>query len=313
MAGLDPIVRRFPDTRFIVVSSVMESRLMLEAMQAGARHFMMKQELSHGLHDVLRRLCQNAAPSTGQVVSVFSASGGCGATVLAVNLAWEMQAVTGKSAMVVDLDYAYGAVGSYLGVEASYGVIDLQERTGTLDPELIATTCVPYQDKMLVLLSASSARLDGSGGFSRITDTIAACALASPLVVVDAPRLHLPVAAELARSSAVNLVVMQLSVKDVKSARHFLAAMRGFGLPAENFTLLVNRYRRRGSLELDEARRALSGAKVECLSNDFPSVNESINLGQPLGQVAPRSILRKELQQLARGLTVQGRMNGVST
>jgi pilus assembly protein CpaE len=165
---------------------------------------------------------------------------------------------------------------------------------------------------MNVLLSASSARLDGGGTYARLTDTVTACALASPLVVVDAPRLHFPVAAELARASAANLLVMQLTVKDVKSARHFLTCMRRFGLTAENFTLLVNRYRRRGSLELDEARRALHGAKMECLSNDFTSVNESINLGQPLGQVAPRSVLRKELQQLARTLTVQGRMNGVS-
>jgi pilus assembly protein CpaE len=312
MSSLDPIVRRFPETRFIVLSSIMESRLMLEAMQAGARHFMMKQDVPQGLHDVLRRLCQVAAPSTGQVVSVFSASGGCGATMVAVNLAWEMQAVAGKPAMIVDLDYAYGAVSAYLGVEAPYGVIDLQDRVGPLDPELISTTWVPYQDKINVLLSASSARLDGGGSYARLADTVAACALACPLVVVDAPRMHYPVAAELARASAVNLLVMQLTVKDVKSARHFLNSMRALGLPIEQFTLLINRYRRRGSLELEEARRALGGVKIECLSNDFTSIGESINLGQPLAQVAPRSPVRKELQQLARDLTVQGRMNGVS-
>src|SRR5437660_1381587 len=42
LAGLDPIVRRFPDTRFIIISQSMASELMLEAMQTGARHFMGK-------------------------------------------------------------------------------------------------------------------------------------------------------------------------------------------------------------------------------------------------------------------------------
>lgn len=319
LANLDQMVRRFPETRFIVVSSAMDPRLMLEAMQSGARHFMMKSDLAGSLRDVIRRLCYGGASSSGQVVSVFSASGGCGATMVAVNLAWELQAVADKPALLVDLDYSYGAVAAYLGVEGAYGMIDLQERLGPIDPELINTTAVPYHERLRVLVAANPARLGGAGSgadYQRLTDTMAGCALSAPLVVVDAPRLPLRIAADLARASAINLLVMQLTVKDVRSARHFLTAMRNAGIPSENFTLLVNRYRRRSALiELEEARRALDmggGTRIECLSNDFTSVNESINLGRPLEQVAPRSPVRKELHALAKNLTVHGRMTGVS-
>lgn len=316
LAALDPMVRRFPDTRFIVVASAMDPRMMLEAMQAGARHFMLKQEVASTLKDVVRRLCYGGTNSSGQIINVFSASGGCGATMVAVNLAWELQAIADKPALLVDLDYAYGAVGAYLGVEGAYGVLDLQERNGAIDPELIKTTSVPYHDRLRVLVAASPARLCTGGSYPRLSDTVAGCAHMSPLVVVDAPRLPLPIAGELARMTSINLIVMQLNVKDVRNARYFLAAMRNAGVSADNFTLLINRYRRRSALiELEEAKRALEGVgggRIECLSNDFPSVNESINLGRPLEQVAARSTIRKEIQALARSLTVQGRMSGAT-
>jgi pilus assembly protein CpaE len=318
LAAIDPLVRRFPETKFIVVASTMDPRLIVEAMGAGARHFMTKAELASGLREVIRRLCYGGPASTGQMVSVFSASGGCGATTVAVNLAWELQSVTEKAALLVDLDYAYGAVGAYLGVEGTYGVMDLQDRAGAIDPELIRTTSMPYHERLRVLVAANPSRLGMGGDYRRLMDMLGGCVLTSPLVVVDAPRLPLSVACELARTSAVNLLVMQLTVKDVRSARHFLTALRNAGLPPEGVTLLVNRYRRRSSLiELDEARRALEGVggggvKIECLSNDFAGVSESINMGRPLEQVAGRSAVRKELQALARALTVQGRLKGVT-
>jgi pilus assembly protein CpaE len=192
--------------------------------------------------------------------------------------------------------------------------VDLQERAGPIDPELIQTTSMPYHERLRVLVAANPARLGTGGDYRRLADMMGGCVLAAPVVVADAPRLPLGVAAELARTSAVNLLVMQLTVKDVRSARQFLAGMRNAGVGMEDFTLLVNRYRRRSSLiELEEAKRALEGAgpvKIECLSNDFSSVNESINLGRPLEQVAGRSAIRKELQALARNFTVQGRMKG---
>src|SRR4051812_23910683 len=86
LSALEPVVRRFPETRFIVLANSMESELMLEAMQMGARHFMAKQSIPATLSGVIDRLCANGAEtdagykrkSQGAVVSVLSASGGCG-------------------------------------------------------------------------------------------------------------------------------------------------------------------------------------------------------------------------------------------
>src|SRR4051812_28450418 len=115
LAALEPVVRRFPETRFIVLANSMESDLMLEAMQMGARHFMAKQSIPATLASVLDRLCDNSSSRggserEGNIVSVLSAGGGCGATTLAVNLAAELQLAGSASNLLIDLDYSYGAV-----------------------------------------------------------------------------------------------------------------------------------------------------------------------------------------------------------
>jgi len=67
---------------------------MLEAMQAGARHFMNKKSFGSELDNILERLLVDDVKVTsdlGQIVTVFSASGGCGATTVCLNLANELR------------------------------------------------------------------------------------------------------------------------------------------------------------------------------------------------------------------------------
>src|SRR4051794_22980604 len=90
LSSVEPLARRFSDTRFIVLSTQMHSDLLLEAMKVGARHFLLKDAIVADLHNVITRLCPDVTPAAcGLAVTVLSAGGGCGATTTAVNLAAE--------------------------------------------------------------------------------------------------------------------------------------------------------------------------------------------------------------------------------
>ena len=59
LAELDPVISKFPDVRFVVLSENQQNDLVLEAMQVGVRHFLRKEsiapELAGALHRVLPR------------------------------------------------------------------------------------------------------------------------------------------------------------------------------------------------------------------------------------------------------------------
>jgi len=313
LSAIEPLARRFADTRFIVISGSMQSELLLEAMQVGARHYMLKASIPSDLSGVLRRLCPpTPLGRSGSAITILSAGGGCGATTVAVNLATELAALEADPAseppLIVDLDRHYGAVSTYLAVDGEYGVLDILNRAGPIDAQLVQSTALATSQKSHVLISTARGKFGQPAELdpTRVGELVGACKASYRWTVLDAPRVSTAVAAELAMRSDATFLLMQLTIKDIRVARQILAGLTERGVPNSSVRLLVTRYRRRGSFfSLDQAREAMGLAPthaVGCLCNDYHAVSEAVNLGKPLAQVAPRSDFRRELQKLAASL-----------
>lgn len=304
LAELGPIVTRFPDTRFIVLSKELQNDLMLEAMQAGARHFLVKQSIASDLAGVLKRLAsagRGRAAGRGSVFTVLAGGGGSGATTLAINLANELGLKSASPALVVDMDSTYGAVASCLGLSGDYGLTDVLDHSSHIDDELVVSTALVYSPSLHVLLSPATI---GSGdpaplNYDRLDSALEAFRSAYDHTVIDAARVAPNVAAALASASKATLLVFQMNVKELAAARVILEGLMRRDVPTDGVMCLANRYHRRGwMIQMQEAEKAL-GRSVTPISNDFAGALRSINYGQPLAQAAPRSPLRRDLQRLA--------------
>ena len=314
---LEPIVNRYLQSRFVVLAKELQSDVIMRAMQAGIRHIQLKDRVSDELMGVLSRLVSSTpARQTGSAITVLSAGGGAGCTTLVVNLANELQLTTSEPVLIVDLDYAYGAVATYLELEGQYGVADVLNHDKGIDPELIDTTSVRHSDSIRVLLSPASATTPHRDPVrpDRLGEAITACKQRHRFTLFDAPRVPIDVAASLAHASEVTLVVFQPVVKDIRVARGLLLALADHGVPAERIKPIMNRYRkRREMIGLDEVKKALGGVTPTCLSNDYPSASRGINYGKLLASTAPRSALRRDVVQLAEqfsGLETLKNSNG---
>jgi pilus assembly protein CpaE len=310
LKDLDSIISTYPRTRFVVLSRDLRNDLVLEAMRVGARHFLVKGSIASELPKVLERLL-TTGPGKGEggtVVTVLSASGGCGATLLTVNLADELKRHSKAPSLVIDMDTSYGAVAAYLGLRGQYGIADVLAKTSSIDRELIGTTTVAHPQGIHVLLSPATTNfaLPAPLAYNNLDAALEACKDAYRYTVVDAPRVPMEVAASLAQASLFTLIVFQLTVKDIHVARNLNLALRDRGLPVERIVPVVNRYKkRRSSVTLKEAERSLSGLSPIPISNDFRSAVESMNLGQLLYQARRRSALRKDLHKLAMKISVE--------
>ena len=304
LADLDPIIRRFVDARFIILSSSYRSDLVLEAMQVGARHFLLKDAIASDLGKTLRRLIPGdlaAGREQGAAITVLGASGGCGATTVAVNVANELHLINSELVLLVDLDWCYGAVATYLGLEGQYGIDHVLADSRRVDTELISTTASVYSRGLRALISPASAAASEAEPlqYDHLDLVVSACKDGHGYTVIDAARVSMDVAARLANASKRTLIVLQLNVKDVRRAREMVSALGNRGVSTDRIVLLVNRYRSRKSMiTLKEAQTALGGIRLECVRNDFPGATRCINYGQPLEQVAPRSPLRRDLRDI---------------
>lgn len=308
LAELDSITNRFDATRFIVLASDRRNEWLIEAMQAGARHFLLKDDISKSLDGVLQRLLRSESANlrtTGSAVTVLSAGGGCGATTLAVNLANELHLTTDKDSLIMDLDCCYGAVTHYLETEVRYGLADVLAYRERIDGDLVKSSASRFSKGLEVLASPAITDPTRNLGIALVLFDYLAPAIKAALgvyrsVVIDAPRVPPEIALNLAEKSFSTWVVMQLTVKDLRVARATLETLADQGIARDRLVAVINRYgSRRSMISLAEATAALEGFEVRCVANDYKSALRSVNYGRPLAEAAGRSRLRRDIKKLA--------------
>jgi pilus assembly protein CpaE len=301
LAVLADLVARFPETRFVVLCRELTADVLLRAMQAGARHGLRRDALATELPPVLQRFGPATQGGAGRLVSVLSASGGCGCTTVAIALAEELRQASGEPVLLVDLDAHYGAAAPYLGLRGAYGVADVLARSGGVDSQLVSSSATAYSADFHVLLSPAAvnptdpAPLD----WRRLPELLAAARQAARFVVLDAARVPPAAAAELVRSSALTLLVMELAVVDIRSARAMLQSLDERGVATGDLVPVANRWsRRQAAPGLQDARDAL-GREVETIANDFPAALRALNHGEPVPRSSPRSPICEGVRNLA--------------
>jgi len=302
------IISRYYDSRFLVLSEDPDADMLKTAMEVGVRYCVTKSEMGEELPGILDRLRHNgtAANWGGIVSSVLSGGGGCGATTIAVNLASELHLSSGKPVLLIDLDYAYGTLGTYLGLKGEYSVADLLSRPGEVDHSLIQSVAQNYNSGLDVLLSPACAGGDGRPMTitpEELAQVVEACKNAYSFCVIDAPRMPVDLAATLGHASEKVFVVFQLQIKDLGIARGINRSLtHDHGVAGDRIVPVANRCRSRRSgpmLTVPDAQEAFGKTPIQCVDNDFNSAVSAINFGKPLSETAPRSHLRKNVQELA--------------
>ena len=309
LGDIENISSQFSQTRFVMLTDEISSDLVMKSMQSGIRHVQSKKAMEDELGDILERLLpplKNKNENQGLAFTLLSAGGGCGATTLTVNLANELQLASEQSVLLVDMDYHYGAVGTYLDLHGQYGISDVLTHTGHIDANLIDTTAVKYSDKLHALISPASIHFQETRPIpnTHIKPILDACKQGYGYTLIDAPRIPMDIAASLSESSVGTLIVFQACVKDIRIAKSIITSLNNRGIGLEKIHPVLNRYKKRGEMvSIQEAQNALGGLKVTSMANDYSSAVKGINLGKPLSKSAPRSALRKDLQLLVKRIT----------
>lgn len=314
---LDQLAVQYPSTRFAVASSESGKELMLEAMLAGVRHFMDKKSIEPELDKVLERLLvedTRTETDLGMIITVLSASGGCGATTVSLNLANELRLKSSKPVLAIDMDNCYGAISSYLGI-SSHNISDVLKQKDRIDSALITTSAANYKENFDVFTSPAgiTETTNTDSQYPNLAEGIVACKEAYRYIIIDAPRTQVQMMKMLANVSKAILVVFQPNVKDIKIAKNILSALRGFHISSDKIFPLVNRFRQWiPPMPFEEVKKAVGTEHLYRVRNDYKKIINCINRGEPLSELAPRSGIRKDFQKLATNIYASHNGNGKS-
>jgi pilus assembly protein CpaE len=284
-------------TRVAVVGRSKDPDLILLAMRAGAREFLVSTDRAE-LDAAVRTLARpTTAPTPGMVTALFAAKGGMGATSIAANLAGFI-AARGERVCLTDLDLELGDVLAQLDLAPGYSITDVIDNMRRLDRDLLDASVVRHRSGVAVLTRGE--RLEDAGRLDaeNVGTLLSFLRTQYAHVLVDGLRgfgdLSL---AALDVSDRVLLLVTQ-EVAAVRNAQRCVEIFRRLNYPESKVQLVVNRYQK-GSRITKEVVTETTGVPVAAtIANDFAILTRAVNRGNLLPEEAPRSAIARDVEAL---------------
>lgn len=240
-----------------------------------------------------------AAPfgAPGQVITVASATGGCGKTFFATNLAYFLTRHTGKRACVVDLDLQFGEVSTALRLKPRYTIFDALQRDDADEADLkahIEEYLVVHETGIHVLAApkepSEADRIDPPD----VTRIIEAIRSRFDYVIVDTPpALSEVVLAAFDLSSAL-YVMTTLDLPSVRNMSLFLSTLEKLRVPTEDVKLVMNKEESDVGIDMAQVT-ALFPQGFEAVLPYDREVSKSINIGMPVMASSPGSEISMRL------------------
>jgi pilus assembly protein CpaE len=296
----------------IVIGPASDVNVMRMAMQAGARDLVADPAVKTDLLQAIQRMQderRRPARTTEGRISVFmNAKGGCGATMLACNVAHVLAVKSKQRTALLDLDLQFGAAPLYLDLYPKRGIAQLLENLAGLDEVALDGYFTKHGSGLNVLSHAANEPLTVSSIVPAAVNQLLNVTLrAHEHVVVDMPRyVDAMTTAVMQRADRVVLVLQQ-SVTAVRDATRLVQWLRSeVGVAKDQLCVVVNRFEKGATVAVDDIQKALGCGEPILVPNDFGSVSECINSGTALLDYASHASITRAVMSL------ESRLGGTS-
>ena len=324
LASLDPnpeailrivgeVASAHPDLAIFAASESTDGQLILKAMRLGVREFLPRPIDASALGDAIEKIASQREDSLelGKLITVTGTSGGVGATMIATNLAVELAVLAEGSVTVVDLDYRFGQVATFLDVEPTHTLADLCASPEQLEQQVIQRALIPHESGVYVLSRPASLAQADTMTASSCVGVLATLLQFNKYVVTDGPsRFDVSAKAVLDMADA-SLLVTQLLVPTVRNAARIIESMRDDGYNLDHARLVCNRAgNETGQLSVDDVAETLGLTAFAAIPEEWSVVSGAINLGESLAVHGPKSRVRAAIQKIAERLHDNGEEAG---
>jgi pilus assembly protein CpaE len=279
----------------VLVRRRIDTTLLAESLRAGVREVVEERDLA-GLNaavarsrDLTRALRDQAgAPaseedstSTGILVTVFSAKGGCGKTTLATNLAAALADHGRREVCLVDLDLAFGDVAIALQLFPAHTIADAVPLADSLDLPALQALLTPHSPGLSTLVAPMEPEGGAAVTAALVTKVLHLLKQEFDYVVVDTPpAFDDQVLAAFDQSDVVALMAT-LDIPALKNLKLTLETLDLLNYPRDRWRVVLNRADSKVGLTLAEVEKTIRSPIAAQIpsSRDVPA---TVNRGVPI-------------------------------
>jgi pilus assembly protein CpaE len=223
-------------------------------------------------------------------ITVASATGGCGKTFLASNLAYLLAAGTGKRIAMVDLDLQFGEVVSMLQLRPARTIVDVDPD----EPGSIEACMTPHKGGFDVLAAPRDPIAADEITPARVAEVLLALRARYDYVIIDTPPSLNEVVLSSFDISEHLIVLATLDVPSVNNMRVFLSTLDRLKIATHGLHLVLNKAEKGVGFTGDDVEQILGRPWDLVLPYDR-EVSRAVNLGLPVTEAAPGTEVSRRL------------------
>jgi len=299
-------LRTATQARMVAVGTVSDARRMLEILHAGADDFIDEEaDANEQIATPLERLAAQASTSGGGSLAVVaSASGGCGSSLLASNLA-VLIARRFERCGLMDISSRFGDLSALLNLSPRHTLAELCRHEETLDQEMLQQSLISHDSGVQLIAAAMTEEEHGAITSSGVERVVQLARRMFPWVLLDLGTL-LAGRLSLLRTCEKILVPFRLDFTSLCNTRRLLDEWERKQIDLSRVTLIGMRCDRGGELPRSKVATILGKGAACWIPDDPLTANLSINCGVPAVIESPKSPIATAVGQLADEVCGQG-------
>ena len=230
-----------------------------------------------------------------KVLAVISATGGCGKTFFATNLAYHLQARHQQRTCLIDLDLQFGELSTALRLRPKYTIADLAGHSEDEDLARRLEEITAVHDTGVHVLAAPEepAEADGIEG-TDVARIIEAARTRFDAVVVDTPAsLSEAVLGALEYTDQI-YTMATLDLPSVRNLGVLLKTLEALKIPTDRVDLVLNKVEPNVGIDISEVSKYFPQG-FSIIVPYGREANRALNMGMPVTAYAPRCEISKVL------------------
>lgn len=235
-----------------------------------------------------------------RIISIFSAKGGVGKTLIATNVAIALKQITREDVILVDLDLQFGDVANFMNINPKLSIVDLLQNSNNIEqneldtylfahPSGIKVLCAPLQPEQADLLGAKEIQTIKSLVESNFD-----------YVIFDLSPFFNEVVLEVLAISDNILMISTMDIPTLKTVRASSEVLQKLNYPEKNIIYILNRYSTKREIKLDDIYQFLNISEMICIDDNPELVGSSINSGDPVVASNPDSTIANQMSALCK-------------